>query len=198
VKRNLALDLDDVIYPFLPTMIPFHNDRYGTEFTVDDYHTFDFHEVWGGTRSEAMEKVVGFFDVLHKDGPVPDPMAEAATAIDKLAGEFRLVIVTARFDELRRHTHAWLDKHFPGLFEEVHLCNSFGPGVRRTKASICDELDAVALVDDSLKNVTAVAATGRKAVLFGDYAWNRAGVLPAGVKRALTWDEVVSDILGPS
>ncbi len=198
MKPVVALDLDDLIYPFMDGMVPFHNERYGTALTVDDYHSFEFEQVWGGSREDAVSKVTQFFMELDDLGAFPPPTDSSVVAIDKLAVEFRLAIVTARFDELRELTLRWIDEHFPGRFDDVHLCNTFilGRATRRTKASVCEKMDAIALVDDSLANVTDVAATGRRGILFGNYAWNQSESLPERVVRAEKWDDVLSELMG--
>ena len=41
-----------------------------------------------------------------------------------------------------------------------------------------------------MKHCLAVAETGRRALLFGDYNWNKQTVLSAGVERVVDWAEV--------
>ncbi len=194
MKRALAVDFDDLLYPFMSVLVPFHNERYGTDMTIDDYLTFNFEDLWGNTRAEAMDRVDKCFDDLDALDKHPGPISGADVALPKLADFYDLYVVTARHDELHERTTTWLEHHFPGVFADVFLCNSYmedGRHTKRTKLSVVTEIDAVALVDDSLSNVRSVAAAGRLGVLFGDYAWNRADELPPGVARAKDWDEVV-------
>ena len=53
-----------------------------------------------------------------------------------------------------------------------------------------EKIGADVLIDDQLKHCLAVVETGRRALLFGDYNWNRQTVLPAGVERVVDWVEV--------
>lgn len=194
MKRALAVDLDDLLYPFMQVLVPFHNERYGTALGIEDYPTFNFYDVWGSTRSDAAQRIDQCFAELDEIDAHPGPLAGADIALPKLADFYDLYIVTARHDEFRQRTTKWLDRHFPGLFTGVYLCNSYvedDRSTKRTKLSVIKEIDAVGLIDDSLTNVTSVAASGRLGVLFGDYAWNRTEELPPGVARAETWDDVV-------
>ena len=190
-KPVLALDFDDLIYPFMDTLVPFHNATYGTALDLNDFHTFEFSEIWGGTLEESIAKIDECFDSLEGH---PEPIDGSANAVKQLADMFELIIVTARPDSLRETTESFINQHFPDTFSSVHLCNSYAPEGyvnKKTKADVCQASDAVGLVDDSLSNVAAVAATGRFGVLFGNYGWNKADVLPAGVVRANDWNDVV-------
>ena len=198
MKPALALDLDDLIYPFMQTLVPFTNARYGHTLDVDEFDTHNFEILWGSSREEASRRIHECFFEL--DGTShPAPMAGADAAVKKLAEHFRLFIVTARPDEYRERTQKWLITHFPQTFEDLILCNLYIEEervTRRTKASVVLELDAVGLVDDSPTHITDVALAGRTAILFGDYRWNRAAVIPPNAHRANTWTEVTTLLLG--
>jgi 5'(3')-deoxyribonucleotidase len=195
VKPVLALDFDDVIFPFMHTFVPHYNENYQAEFSVEDYHTFEFHEVWGGTRERAFDVVGSFFHRPH-DGIAPMP--GAIEGVNELARHFDLVIVTARDESLRVHTEKWLQDAFPNVFSQVFLCNSYvlsAGDTRRTKIEVVEAVNAVGLVDDSLHHTSQVAEAGRLAILFGDYAWNRTEVLPEGVIRSHDWPHIVESLV---
>jgi 5'(3')-deoxyribonucleotidase len=196
MKPVLALDFDELFFPFVPELIQYVNPLRGWSLSLEDFHTFEFNEVWGGTPREALDLVDSFFaDLSH----VPDPIDGAADAIEALKAEYSLIIVTARLDALRQKTMDWIDVHFPKAFDSVHLCNLYGPhAVRKPKADVCKELGAVGLVDDSLHHTAEVARQGMRAILFGDYPWNRSDSLPDGVVRAKTWEDVVTQLDGGS
>lgn len=46
-------------------------------------------------------------------------------------------------------------------------------------------------IDDQLKHCQAAASLGIKAVLLGDYPWNRTEKLPSGVTRCKDWPAVL-------
>lgn len=190
MKRSLALDLDELMYPFLENLIVFVNERRGTHFVKDDFFTYDFEQVWGGTSAEAVTTVNDYFTSLGRD---PEPIEGSVDAVARLAEMFELYVVTARHDALEEMTFEWLSLHFPDLFAGIHLCNLYGTNPV-AKALVCEEVDVVALVDDSLFNVTDVARRGRRGVLFGQFAWNAAEHLPEGVTRALDWDDVIIEV----
>src|SRR3989344_2809835 len=81
--------------------------------------------------------------------------------------------------------------HSPEMtFGGVHLRNAFSvSGPSRKKVDVCKELGVELLIDDNLVYVNECATEGTPALLF-DAPWNQ-GVLPAGVTRISSWDEVV-------
>lgn len=193
MKPVLALDMDEIMFPFMKYLLEFVNQRDQAQWSAEHFHTFDFEDVWGGTRTEATATVDSFFDQL---GEHPEPIEGSVSAIATLAEMFSLYVVTARHDSLEDATMSWLKAHFPDSFDGVHLCNLYNENqdVVRSKVDVCVQLDAVALVDDSLQNVTDVAATGSNGILFGDFAWNRATHLPARVTRVADWQGVVAEL----
>lgn len=197
MKPMVALDLDDIIYPFLPDVLPHLNSAFDTTLGVEDFFSYEFERVIGDvTRQQVIDVVLDYFatnEVGH-----PTPHVGSLDAIDRLLERYRLAIVTSREDSLREVTLAWLSAHFPDRFDDVQLCNSFvvtNPLLRRRKVDVCLEIGAVALVDDGLANVVEAAAHGMRGVLFGDFPWNRTDTLPGGVVRVLDWEAVVEELV---
>ena len=60
----------------------------------------------------------------------------------------KMYIVTGRQDCVREKTEDWLDFHFPGIFDDVILTNSF-TSFELQKYDICHALNLDTIVDDS-------------------------------------------------
>ena len=192
-KPVLAIDIDEVLFPLVPHLATFHNAQHGTSLVTADYNNYDLEKVWGGTVTEAVAKINAFFAVDHLH---IEPIEGALDNLRLLAEHFRLVVITSRHDNLTDATHAWLDRHFAGVFEMVILAgNHHAGGNVKTKVSLCRELGAVALIDDSLRYVVECADAGQRAILFGDYPWNQNNELPVGVVRLRNWDEVRIELM---
>lgn len=58
-KPVLAVDVDEVIAYFIPSLAEFHNEKFGDELrlTADSFHSYDFCKVWGGTIEDSYVKV---------------------------------------------------------------------------------------------------------------------------------------------
>lgn len=194
MKPILALDLDELLFPFAENFLKYVNNERGTGFSIDDIPGYLFKGLPDIPLPEVLQLIGAF---LTRTGLQPLPLQGAVEAVEQLKHQFELVVVTARYDELKEATLAWLQTYFPDMFERIVLCNSFAvtrPNTR-TKVDVCLELGAVALVDDSVAHVTEMATDGKRGVLFGDYPWNQTDELPEGVTRARNWDEVLGQLL---
>jgi|EP01044_Picomonas_judraskeda_P003251 hypothetical protein len=211
-KPVLALDIDEVCAQFVPGLIRYHNEKYGTGLKTETFHSYTFADVWGGTDEESVAKVFDFFTTEHflNLEPVQGSVEAVASLVD--AG-FDVVGVTSRQLVIEDPTRAWLDRHFPGLFRDVLFGNHWVPEaaspdleaegvVKKTKREMVEAIGAVALVDDSCKYVRELAGSAggpnyRKSILFGEYAWNQAAAdeLPANCVRVADWKEALEQLL---
>ena len=44
---------NQVLATFLETLIVFHNETYSTTLKIEDFHSYHFCDVWGGTNEEG-------------------------------------------------------------------------------------------------------------------------------------------------
>ncbi|CAO3564619.1 unnamed protein product [Mortierella alpina] len=200
-RKVIAVDLDEVLARTTLAIADFHNDTYGTSLTMDDFVSYDYTQVWGGTREESIAKWRLFFNSPYflKVEPV-----EGSLETLKLlkARRFSLVIVTARQQFVADLTKKFVDRHFPGIFESIYFANHFLTEeekltfISKPKSVICRDVHAQLLIDDSLENATEVANAGIPVLLFdlqGAYKWNKLGdgqQLPEKVTRVKSWKEV--------
>lgn len=190
---RIAIDVDEVLADQLSSIIAFHNAKYGTALRREDFATYKFWEVWGGTREEAIQKTRAF----HQ-GPRAAhiaPIAGAQGAIQELSRQHELVVVTARWNDIAAETQQWIEEHFPQAFSQFHFANHYAldGSPERTKLEICQEVGADLLIDDSLPNVTDMAHIGKRGILL-DYPWNHSDELPQGVSRVHSWSEALQHI----
>lgn len=164
----LAIDVDEVLGQFVRQLCLFHNHGYGTSLTPEDFNSYYFHEVWGGSRTSADAKMDDFFasPFFLQGIPVVDG---AETVLRKHAANFELHVVTSRQHVLREHTRQWVDANYPGLFAELHFGNHFSKeGVQRSKPELCRSIGAALIIDDNMRYATECAAAGIPAYLFGE------------------------------
>eukprot|EP00742_Colponemidia_sp_Colp-10_P001707 GILJ01001829.1.p2 GENE.GILJ01001829.1~~GILJ01001829.1.p2 ORF type:complete len:216 (-),score=29.20 GILJ01001829.1:1688-2296(-) len=196
-KPVLAIDLDEVLGQFVVGLANFHNEAYGTSLKLMDFHSYTFMDVWGGTLEETQSKVNAFFKSGHFENLELVP--GAIDALTCLSESFDLVLVTARQHVIEEATTNWINRHFPGLFKRLMFGNHWGSsGHKRTKLDMCKEVQARALVDDSLKYALECATELERVVLFdhsGQYGWNKtSSSLPANVKRVHSWPEAIEEL----
>lgn len=188
----LAVDIDDVLFDFIGYFFDWHNQRYGTALTPSDMMEGKLWEVWGGTKAQAAERVPAFFQETDHLGMAPIPGAQAC--LQKLSEAYRLFVVSARDPATSKITHAWIDKYFPGLFHQTSLgiANPMSDQNSMSKAEMCRQLGAQVLIEDQLVNAEVCAREGIRVLLFGNYSWNQADILPRGIQRVENWDQICS------
>lgn len=199
-KRVIAVDIDEVLGKFVLQLCAFHNEKYPRSaaptsaestsaaaaavsppppalLTPEHFVSYNFHEVWGGTREEADEKVRDFFQSPHFVDGIP-AIDDAARVLRKHSHNYELHVVTSRQDILQDHTRGWIDQHYPGIFTELHFGNHFSTeGVVRSKPDLCRAVGAVAIIDDNIRYAAQCGAAGIPAFLFGEnFTKTRLGV----------------------
>ncbi|HVX23921.1 MAG TPA: hypothetical protein VG992_01075 [Candidatus Saccharimonadales bacterium] len=162
-REVVAIDIDEVLFPFVPGFAALQNERYGTNLIVDDFFSYEFHQVLDLPVPETIDRV---YDFVRADHGHIMPLPEAQTGLARLSEKYDLSIVTARHPEFTDHTKAWLDRHFADHFASLTFIG-YAPIMEKpqTKVSVCRDLGAIALIDDSLGHVSECAADGLPAVL---------------------------------
>lgn len=187
MKPTIAIDMDEVLFPLSAELVRRHNLQFATGYTSSDFVTYVLGDVWGTTYTESVAKVHA---LLSEDLSEVRPVVGAVDAVRSLLRDYALVVVTSRDRLLQTPTVRWLERHFEGLFVDVVFAGNphTGRGFR-AKQDVCQHLDAVCLIDDSVDHACDCASSGLPVILFGDYPWNQTTSLPAGVTRAQTWPQ---------
>ncbi|XP_008242140.1 PREDICTED: uncharacterized protein LOC103340500 [Prunus mume] len=173
-KIVVAVDVDEVLGNFVSALNRFIADRYSSHHSVSEYHVYEFFKIWNCSRDEADIRVHEFFKTSYfKTGIHPLPGAQET--IHKLSGFCDLSVVTSRQNAIKDHTIQWIEKHFPGLFQEIHFGNHFAlDGESRPKSEICRSLGAKVLIDDNPRYALECAEAGIRVLLFdyeNSYPW---------------------------
>jgi len=189
--RVIAFDIDDVLAANAEGFAAFSNAQWGTSMTAADFSE-DWMSMWGVSAEEMQERS----RIFHASDTVAryDAYQEALPILTTLSAKHDLRVVTSRQQSIREHTSNWIDRHFPGVFTDIHYSGIFDGGSANahkvTKVDMLRTISAEYLVDDQLKHCIAAAEAGISAVLFGDYPWNQAETLPNGIVRCVNWKEV--------
>ncbi|KAG4934511.1 hypothetical protein JHK87_048513 [Glycine soja] len=171
-------------------------DRYSSNYSVSEYHVYEFCKIWNCSRDEADIRVHEFFKTAYfKSGIHPLPGAQMT--LQKLSRFCSLSVVTYAFgidlssyckrilsaltnwryyciirsrqNAIKDHIIEWLEKNYPGLFHDIHFGNHFAlDGVSRPKSEICRSLNAKVLIDDNPRYAIECADVGIRVLLF-DY-----------------------------
>ena len=186
---TIGIDLDDVLLDFNNGFLAYNKDAYGICKTRNDIYTYDIEKVWDCSREEIMKRVFDFYKTeAHARIPTVPGSSEA---IRELAKNHTLHIVTSRHNSIADITRSWIERHFPGLFKEIHFSNGFSTdeGKKRGKADICRELGIEYFIDDALENARPIAAAGIPVLLL-DTPWNQEETA-SPIRRVHSWPEIV-------
>ncbi|HSW78447.1 MAG TPA: hypothetical protein VLF88_00295 [Candidatus Babeliales bacterium] len=188
-KPIIAVDIDDVIYPNVPSLIRYLDLNHKVKMTADDFVEYDIRKVWGGGPEEAE---VIFKNYIRDSDIEIAPLKGAQETLHKLSKKYQVIIMSARDISSFPKTHRWITHHFPQIFKDVHLLGNKNDSLKfGSKAEVCKNLGVYCLVDDNLNAVTETNAIGVKTLLFGNYPWNQIDKLPEGVTRVNDWLEVL-------
>lgn len=194
-KPVLAIDIDDVLAPMLYEFVPWLEKRNGVKFKMYNGMSYFVEDQLNYSHEQITEALDTFFNSDHYHAL--EPVEGALATIQRLKQKYEVVLVTARPNMLEVATERWLEHHFPKEFTNIHFVgSSIATKGHQTKTDVLKSVRAIALVDDSLKNIQDAAAIGLQAVLFGSYEWNHTDELPDGVIRAKNWAEVERALLG--
>ena len=190
---KIGIDMDEVLVDTIAAMIIFHNKKYKTNLTIENFTSYNFWEVWGGTKTEAIEKVKLFYPTNYFKNA--QPLFGAVSSIKKLSKIAELHIVTSRPEKLTsQQTIESLSKYFTNKFKAVHFTNYYSEyGKLKSKSAVCKELGITILIDDSLAYARECAKKGIKVMLL-DKKYNQAVRLPKNVFRVNSWGEIVEKI----
>lgn len=187
-RKSIAFDVDDVLASHAESFVEFSNKTYGTAFAVDNY-TDNWDKLWGVDEDEVTKRALEFQTLQRiADFNVKD---DAKAALAKLNTKYDLYIVTARRQHLVGTSIDWINRYFPNVFKEIHFVPIWELNNKITKSDICKKIGADYLVDDLPRHCNVAADAGVKAVLFGDYAWNRGEKIADNVTRCKDWDELL-------
>ncbi|VFQ63405.1 unnamed protein product [Cuscuta campestris] len=194
-KFEVAVDIDEVLGNFVSALNQFIADRYSLYHSVSEYHVYEFFKIWNCSRDEADIRVHEFFKTSYfKTGIHPIPGARQA--LQKLHRFCNYSIVTSRQNAIKDHTIGWIEKHYPGLFENVHFGNHFAlSGKSIPKSEICRSVGSKVLIDDNPRYAIECADVGIKVLLFdyeNSYPWCKTEVVEGHplVTKVHNWEEV--------
>lgn len=195
-RETLAIDLDDVVLATAEPLLEFYNNAHGATLTLKDYYSNDLHVLQAPDLATAIKRFHVYLD-SPEFFKLP-PTQEAVEALNILKEHYSLYAVTGRNSVVEEATKLWLEDHLSGLFEDAIFTSYYNAKENAsisTKAKVCQEIGAVALIEDHLDHAIQVAQAGIDVLLFGSYPWNQAESLPRNITRVNNWPEITRLLL---
>lgn len=190
---KIAIDIDEVLANTIEQVVLFYNDNYSPKVGESDLRGRYF-SFMGKEWEESNKKYFAFCESEYPDRV--QPMKGVVEAIDKLSKNHELVAITGRPAFTRAQTIGWMNKYFPGKFEDIIFNNDrldskdFAEYWGRPKAEICDEVGAEILIDDLPEFM--IGSDHLRVYIF-DQPWNQEKA-PDHAIRVYSWPELVDKI----
>lgn len=191
-KPIIVIDLDNTLAASAKGFVDFSNKHFGTSITIDDYDE-DREKTWGVSFEEAERRMKVMRDSKSQNDYVA--FEQAREVLIQLKKDYTLIILTSRRKESEADTMNWLNRYYPGIFDEVLLSGFFEAETVRTghlltKGEQYEQIGAAYVIDDYYKHCESAAEVNARAILFGNYPWNQIEELPPNTTRCTNWLEV--------
>jgi 5'(3')-deoxyribonucleotidase len=190
-KPVLAVDIDDVLAYHVDLLTGHYKAAHGIQVSYEHAGHNLLTQLVASGLSEA-DAIASTEEFIQGPGFHINPIEGAVEAIARLKDSYKMVIISARPYSIKQQTQDWLESHFPKSFKTIEFVGSpkWGEGYQASKGNMLEELRVDILIDDRLDHCETAAGQGVKAIVFGDYLWNKSDELPSGVTRAANWPEV--------
>ena len=164
---RVAIDIDEVLVPLLLPMAKYH----GKTLPRIAKYPYVFKDVFRVSEERSQEMLREFYD--SKEFAELQPIEHAQEALSRMKEKNTLYAVTGRQQWVRANTEVWLERHFPGVFHDLVITNSYTPK-EISKSSVCRSLNLHVLVDDNYDTCVDCFKNGVDVINFvGDpvYPW---------------------------
>ena len=175
----MAIDIDDVLADSTENLRLRVNQRLNVNIETQHYKVpgpyWSYYEhIWEKHNVAHLVNHTELEADMETDQSHIVPVAGAQKALKVLAKKYDIFLITARNPAWAHATELWMQQHFNGVFESLHMVGSkkHQGESARTKGEVCKELGASWLVDDNPEHCLSAIEYGAQAVLFGDYGWH--------------------------
>ena len=190
---NIAIDIDGVLGDDVGAFVKFHNEKYNTNLKKQDFYCNKWWLVLNEEVQVLYKKYLEYIDSNYfKD---MGTIKGSIEALKELGKNHNLFVLTARKNEWMDVTKKWLDKNFPGIFNEIYSTNfhTFKKKKGVNKGEICKRIKADYLIDDFVEHANECTNVGTEVLLL-DSPWNQNYELLPHIYRMKDWNEIIEYI----
>ena len=188
-KLKIGIDIDGVIADYVKKFLEFYNKKTRSNFTSKDWVTYNFWDFIPMTKEEGKVLMDEFYSLEDFD---EIPLIEGSKeAIDRLAKQNQIYIITARPLRWNEKTNNFFKRHFPG--KQIELIHSRDKEDNTIyKREICESHGIRILVEDHGSIALQCAERGVLVFLL-NLPYNK-GVSHEKIVRVNNWNEIVEKI----
>src|SRR6056300_1447872 len=141
--NRIAIDLDEVLVPFLRPVARYHGRQ-----LPGGKHSYVFREVFDCSKEEAQDMIYEYYK--SPEFLFEKPILGSQRAMARFRPQVnKMYVVTGRQESARQQTELWVERYFPGIFDDVILTNSFTEH-EISKVDICRALSIGCIIDASM------------------------------------------------
>lgn len=188
-KKKIGIDIDEVLANHLEKLNEFYYKKTGKKYVEEDYHSYNWWEVWGMTKEQAIKidkefkKSNLFKEIL--------PIEGAVDAIKQLSLKNELFVITSRPSETRELTLNWFFNHFNLRISILHSGDFWGKN--KSKSEICKEQGISIFIEDNLHYALDCAKNGINVFLL-DKPWNKNYEKHENITKVNNWKEIMEKL----
>tara|TARA_Y100000389_G_C17314974_1_gene439971 strand:+ start:184 stop:753 length:570 start_codon:yes stop_codon:yes gene_type:complete len=169
MAKNIAIDMDEVICPFI---IPLSRFARKTLPPPKEKYRYNYSEVFGITPTESQILVCNFYKSREFRDICPYPWT--MTALKDLKSEgYNVHIITGRQEYATTGTMEFVDKWLSEWVDSVHLTNSFSMSGREIpKHEVMKQLNIGLIIDDNIEICRNCQTHGLKSIYINEKPWS--------------------------
>ena len=147
MSKCIAVNIDEVLVPFLPELTKFHQKRVKQPVKMPIKYPYHYAPIFNITEKESAKLVADFYN--SEDHANIKSLTGSKEILNILSKDYILVAVTGRQKYARNPTEKLMSDNFGSLFTDIIYCDHF-TDFQRSKADVCWKIDADFLIDDSM------------------------------------------------
>jgi len=188
---NIGIDIDDVTADFINPLLRFYHQRTGIRLSYENFFSYRFEDVWGGTRIETISFVREFY---HSDAFAKLPLIEGAEeGLNLLSERHSKVFITSRHSKAKEVTPKWIEYRLPKLQgNRIIFSGEYAESSDGSKGDISVKEGLDLIVEDNGDIALDCSEKGIVTILF-NRPWNQ-GVTHSNILRVKNWQEALREI----
>ena len=193
MQKIIWVDLDEVLAETIEGVLKFHNYQINNisarKEDISDYYLWDIKKYWL-TQDEGVKYFRDFLDEAQISEEIL-PVKWAKEWLKRLKNGWRkIIIVTARREEIKEFTVHRLNEHFGWLWDDILFASHFTEHAIN-KSELCKQHWIEIMIEDNLDYAIELANAGIKMYLL-DKPWNKKydSSINEGIEKIYDRDEL--------